>query len=307
MNNENTSKKVSLVNKIAEKFSVDPSRFYDTLKATAFKQHDGSAPTNEQMMALMIVADQYGLNPFTKEIYAFPDKKGGIVPVVGADGWIRIINDHNQLDGIEFVASDVTVTYDRAKPCPEWIDCIIYRKDRAHPIKVREYLDETYRQAKYASPWQTHTKRMLRHKALIQASRIAFGFSGIYDQDEAERIIEKEVSGVDTTVKSNFSSANLVSSPEKQEQVTFDNTKMNVLLDKLSVRAEQSSAWAAAQEYVQDRYKGQELEYAINYLREKEIDAMPIPKDLVEEDVVISEQEPMAPDENLTNTISYFN
>jgi hypothetical protein len=31
-------------------------------------------------------------------------------------------------------------------------------------------------------------KRMLRHKALIQAARIAFGFSGIYDEDEATRI-----------------------------------------------------------------------------------------------------------------------
>ncbi len=35
------------------------------------------------MAALMIVADQYGLNPFTREIFAFPDKQNGIVPVVG--------------------------------------------------------------------------------------------------------------------------------------------------------------------------------------------------------------------------------
>jgi hypothetical protein len=31
---------------------------------------------------------------------------------------------------------------------------------------------------------------MLRHKALIQCARVAFGFSGIYDPDEAERIVE---------------------------------------------------------------------------------------------------------------------
>ncbi|OPB31163.1 hypothetical protein [Bartonella sp. AR 15-3] len=29
---------------------------------------------------------------------------------------------------------------------------------------------------------------MLRHKAVIQCARYAFGFSGIYDEDEAERI-----------------------------------------------------------------------------------------------------------------------
>jgi len=33
----------------------------------------------------------------------------------------------------------------------------------------------------------------LRHKALIQAARLAFGFSGIYDQDEAERIVSARV------------------------------------------------------------------------------------------------------------------
>jgi hypothetical protein len=29
---------------------------------------------------------------------------------------------------------------------------------------------------------------MLRHKALIQCARVAFGFAGIHDPDEAERI-----------------------------------------------------------------------------------------------------------------------
>jgi recombination protein RecT len=31
---------------------------------------------------------------------------------------------------------------------------------------------------------------MLRHKAMIQCARLAFGFGGIYDSDEAERIVE---------------------------------------------------------------------------------------------------------------------
>ena len=33
---------------------------------------------------------------------------------------------------------------------------------------------------------------MLRHKALIQCARIAFGFAGIYDEDEGQRIREAE-------------------------------------------------------------------------------------------------------------------
>ena len=44
--------------------------------------------------------------------------------------------------------------------------------------------------------------RMLRHKALIQCARLAFGFTGIYDQDEAERIIiEKDITAEGETLK----------------------------------------------------------------------------------------------------------
>lgn len=168
--------RASLVQKFASKYSLEPEKLMTTLKATAFKVREGEV-TNEQMAALLVVADQYGLNPFTKEIFAFPDK-GGIVPVVGVDGWSRIINEHPAFDGMDFEQDETACT------------CIIYRKDRAHPIKVTEYMAECKRST---SPWQSHPRRMLRHKALIQCARIAFSFVGIYDEDEAERIIEKDV------------------------------------------------------------------------------------------------------------------
>lgn len=164
----------SLLGKIAAKYSVDPSKMLTTLKATAFK----GDVSNEQMMALLIVADQYGLNPWTKEIYAFPDRQNGIVPVIGVDGWARIINSHDQFDGMNFEQD--------AESCT----CTIYRKDRAHPIQVTEYMAECKRNV---GPWQSHPRRMLRHKAMIQCARLAFGFVGVYDQDEAERIVEKDI------------------------------------------------------------------------------------------------------------------
>lgn len=161
--------RASILAKMADRYSVEPNKLLDTLKATAFK----GQVSNEQMIALLIVADQYKLNPFTKELYAFPDK-GGIVPVVGVDGWARIINEHPQFDGIEFS--------DDAESCT----CTIYRKDRSHPVRVTEYLAECKRGTQ---PWQSHPRRMLRHKATIQCARLAFGFAGIYDEDEAQRIV----------------------------------------------------------------------------------------------------------------------
>ena len=142
------------------------------LKATAFKGQVSDA----QMAALLLVANQYGLSPWTKEIYAFPDRQNGIVPVVGVDGWARIINAHPQFDGMDFEQDENRCT------------CIIYRKDRSHPIRVTEFMEECRREN--VGPWKSHPRRMLRHKAMIQCARLAFGYAGIYDADEAERIVE---------------------------------------------------------------------------------------------------------------------
>lgn len=174
--------------KLSQKLDLgSPDGLLDVLKNTAFK----SDANNDQLTALLIVANQYSLNPWTKEIYAFPDKNNGIVPIVGVDGWSRIINSHSQFDGMDFEQTD------------EFCTCKIYRKDRSHPISITEWMSECKRnQIKTKqgymidTPWQSHPKRMLRHKAMIQCARIAFGFTGIYDQDEAERIIEANSSDI---------------------------------------------------------------------------------------------------------------
>lgn len=181
-----TGGKASLLAKFGERYSMDPKVFLDTIQKTVFKD----AKNMEQVITLLMVADQYGLSPVTKEIYAFPDKGGGVIPVVGVDGWNRIAQQHPQFDGVEFRYSPDEVVPDGGKKCPTWVECIVYRKDREHPVVIREYLDECYRKT---GPWQSHTKRMLRHKALIQGYRTAFGFHGIYDEDEAQRMYyEKE-------------------------------------------------------------------------------------------------------------------
>ncbi len=152
--------KASLLMKFGAKYSVDPIKIYETLCKTVFKE----AKTEEQVMALLVVADQYNLNPFTKEIFAFPDKHGGVVPVVGIDGWNRIAQEHPQFDGVELRYSDTMVKpSEKAKECPEWVEAVVYRKDREHPVTIREFIDECFRPT---GPWESHTKRMLRHKAL---------------------------------------------------------------------------------------------------------------------------------------------
>jgi phage recombination protein Bet len=182
-----TTQRTSPLAVMAAKFNADPAKLLETLKATVFS----SARSNEELQALVIVANSYNLNPLTKEIYAFPAKGGGIVPVISIDGWANLANSHPQMDGMDF----------------EWqhddkgalisCTCIIYRKDRSRPTRVTEYLSECKRST---DPWKME-HRMLRHKALCQCVRIAFGFSGVYDEDEAERIGERDVTPLATESK----------------------------------------------------------------------------------------------------------
>lgn len=192
----------TLANKLANNLGVDGDgvQLIETLKATAFSKSKNI--TNEQMVALLMIANQYGLNPWTNEIYAFP-QGGGIVPIVGVDGWLRIINNHPQFDGMEFQQDDEKCT------------CTIYRKDRNHPISVTEYLAECQRET---APWKLFTRRMLRHKAMMQCARYAFGFS-LQDPDDAEYIKEKDITPTQKNViDGEFTE---VISKDKVEEIRF--------------------------------------------------------------------------------------
>lgn len=164
------SQKQSALAIMASKFNVEPARLLETLKATLMPK-----ASNEELLSFVVTANQYGLNPFTREIYAFPARNGGIQPVVSVDGWIKMMNSHPSFDGIQFTTED--------KDGKPWsVTATIHVKDRAHPVEVTEYFSECSRNTE---PWKVNPRRMLRHKALIQCARVAFGFSGIADDEEA--------------------------------------------------------------------------------------------------------------------------
>jgi phage recombination protein Bet len=168
----------SVITDMAQRFGIERAAFEATIKRTIMA---GAEVSNEQMVAFLLVAKQYDLNPFVKEIYAFPARGGGIQPIVSVDGWLKIINSHQQLDGVAFE--------DRLSDAgePLAVTCKIYRKDRAHATEVTEYMVECKRDT---DTWKKYPMRMLRHKALIQCARVAFSFAGIIDPDEAERFAE---------------------------------------------------------------------------------------------------------------------
>jgi phage recombination protein Bet len=165
----NVPAKPSLVAVLAAKHNMDPAAFYRTIQKTIMPAN----ASEEQTAALLMVAQQYDLNPLLKQIYAFPSKGGGITPIISVDGWCELINRQPAFDGMEFedAFDDDGKIYA--------ITCRMFRKDRSRPTTVTEYLAECQRAT---DPWRTSPSRMLRHRAMIQAARLTFGLSGAFDE-----------------------------------------------------------------------------------------------------------------------------
>ena len=164
---------ITLSEKLASQYNLNKEMFINTVKKTIMP----GAKSNEEITAFLSVADIYNLNPFTKEIWAFPTRSGGIMPMVSFDGWTKIVNAHSQYDGMEIQ----TMFDEKNKTKPFASTCTIYRKDRTRPTIKTVYYSEWVQEK---SPvWRTQPIHMLEIRAFIQCARVAFSLSGIADPD----------------------------------------------------------------------------------------------------------------------------
>ena len=252
----------SVIQAMADRFGMDKRAFEATLRATVVP----SGATQEQFVAFLLVAKEYNLNPLTKEIYAFPAKGGGIQPIVGVDGWTNIINSNPAFDGCEFqdIIEDGKLIA---------IKCRIFRKDRSHPTEATEYMDECKRAT---DPWRTAPRRMLRHKSLIQCARYAFGYSGIVDPDEAERIIENTSpkTGVLSDVIAKAKEAKQESkSEEKKELQVVTEEQPSLFVEEPAPHVVEDVAYSAALASITESKNADDLD---KVMRKMNLDSFPL-------------------------------
>ena len=258
----------SLVGRMAVEYGVDEKKLYNTLANSVFaqggKDRNGSyqvkTPTVEEMMSLLVICDKYGLNPFTREIFAFANR-GKIVPVVSIDGWLAILNRQPDYDGLEVEFSADMVEISGVK-MPEFCRVSIYRKSLSRPIVIAEYAEEAFMPTEV---WRKYPRRMLRHKTIVQAARVAFSISGIYDREEGESIAAAEDDVIDVsssrTVRRQAPAVQTPGYPTIREK-----DRLDALLDKL-VRKYPLTAdgFAGAEAWIKARLEpGETQDYALS-------------------------------------------
>ncbi len=121
-----------------------------------------------QESCLRLIAE-YRLNPRADELDLVQFEEGRWQVFITVNGWAKLINAHPTFCGIEFSEAS-----ELEEGVPLWMGCAIYRTDRVKPIVVKEYFSEM--KTEHAA-WQQMPRRMLRHRAMQQCARLAFGIT----------------------------------------------------------------------------------------------------------------------------------
>lgn len=202
-----------LLNDVANRHMVDAKSMWNLIKSQVLKGKDGREPTTLECQYFLTVCREYGLNPMVKQIYGFQTKSGQIEPVISIDGWLHLIRNHGNFKGLAVgVEWKDGVNNGRRVPLYGWVE--FWTTDgtftRQEPFRWEEDFIECRRDT---GPWKSHPSRMIRHKALIQGARYLFGFSGIYDHDEGEAIVQAEDARVEEVATVDMSKATVTPEP----------------------------------------------------------------------------------------------
>lgn len=257
----------SIVARMAEKLQVDPAKLWATMSKTCFKpDRDGMAFTSEEVMYVLMVAEQLDINPLRREIWAFRGKGGVIQPIVSIDGWKAIMLRQPNFDGYQVTYSESTVEISGIGKVPEWAECTIWLKGVSHPTTERVFMSEVF--VPSSPVWNKSPRLMLHHRALIQAIRFSFPVTGISDVGVTE---EGDVIEGDDFMNGR-THPRAASAPQVRrtvpKPVTFDAAKAEEIARKTIGMARKRRNYGPALEFAEAQLEGEVKEYVLKRLRE---------------------------------------
>lgn len=259
-----------LIARLAGRFGVEPNRLLKCLTTQVFKQADGRQPSNEELMVLLLVCENFGLNPFNREIFAFRGKGGEIVPVVSLDGWAKIVRSQKDFNGVSFRFSETTVKVAGCnQELPEFVECAMRLKGVDEPIVIQEFMVECFNDK---SPvWRKWPRRMLRTRAFIQCARLAFSLTGLYDEGED---FAEDLSGMVATGSVPSQAQQPAIAQTSTPKLALEREKLDEMLGKLMVFAQnQPNGWERAARWVEAKLTGDDRLYAEEKLRMQQMAA----------------------------------
>lgn len=190
-------KPAMLRDRLALHYGIDPKGLTEVIRKNIISIPSGEPPaTAEELFLVMSTMEQYGLNPFVRQIYAFRSK-GKLVISVPIDGWVVLANRQRGFRGVTYEypmnpeGTTAAGTYQFVKTkdgkmCWPWVKAICHADGRA-PTEAFAFLDEWYLPSgRTESNWAKHPCHRLKMKAFCLAVREAFGIA-LYDEVDVEQ------------------------------------------------------------------------------------------------------------------------
>lgn len=161
---------------LSQFLGIEPAAMLSTIKAQCFKC-DPAKVSDEQLAAFVAVANEMRVNPLLPGmLYAYPDGRGGIVPMMGPDGVFKKLAEKEDIESWE-----VTVYPDDPARVPTHAVAKIWRRGREHPLTFTAYFAEWKMNSN--PNWNSRPRHMLTIRALKQCARqIIHGIP--FDEDE---------------------------------------------------------------------------------------------------------------------------
>lgn len=150
--------------KLASFLGMEKGMMIDTIKAQCFKGKRPDEITDEQLAAFISVASVLELNPLIPGfLYAYPERNGGITPIVGPDGTFKKLSE---LKGVSYTC-DVFPEDPAVKPTHAVALIYVEGKDQPHKYVAR------FNEWNVANNpnWQTRPAHMLWLRAIKQCAR----------------------------------------------------------------------------------------------------------------------------------------
>lgn len=192
--------------------------------------------TDEELKMFLHLAQAYGLDPFSHDIWFIKDRGGKPIIMASRDGYLKIANSHPQYDNIE---ADVVYQGDHFRKVREGIEhiyetknrgnpigayALVYRKDRHRPVYVYAPFDNYFRNT---PSWRQYPHAMILKVAEAMALKRAFSISGLVTREEMD---EAETTGQIETVQQQGEPANSLAN-----SLDLNKRKRNIYLEYLKL------------------------------------------------------------------------
>jgi hypothetical protein len=162
---------------LSTRLGVEKGHMLSTIKAQCFKNTRPENVSDTQLAAYVQVAQSLGLNPLLPGmLYAYPERNGGIQPIIGPDGVFKILAENPNVDSWE----STVYPEDPTQP-PTHATARIWVKGSQHPRTFTAYFAEWCMDSN--PNWKARPRHMIWTRALKQCARqVIHGIP--FDSDE---------------------------------------------------------------------------------------------------------------------------